>query len=125
MMISEPSHEITVLLGSNSTDAAVQMAIASGWLGEHMSVTAASGVYPSPPFGGEGPEYLNRVVKGTYSGSIEKFEAMAKIQERCQGRKRCSTIVTIDIDLISYDMVPVRPADMTRGYFLQGLKELG
>ncbi len=118
------SHEIIVLLGSNSDDASFQMASAFEWLGEHITVTATSGVYPSPPFGGMGSNYLNRVVKGVYCGSIEEFEAMVKAREIHQGREHSTPTVTIDIDLISYDLTPVRQADMTREYFLHGMKEL-
>lgn len=117
-------HEIIVLLGSNSDDAFCQMESAFEWLGEHITVTATSSVYPSPPFGGTGPNYLNRVVKGVYCGSIEEFEAMAKARETHQGREHSTPTVIIDIDLISYDLTPVRQADMTREYFLQGMKDL-
>lgn len=123
-MLTGVCHEIIVLLGSNSDDASEQMASAFEWLEEHITVTATSGVYYSPPFGGTGSDYLNRVVKGMYCGSIDEFEAIAKAREAFQGRTRCISTVTIDIDLISYDLLHVRPADMTREYFLQGMKEL-
>lgn len=123
-MINVTVHDVTVLLGSNADDAPEQMARAYAWLGEHITVTEASGVYTSPPYGGVGSDYLNRVITGCFSGSIAEFEAMAKAREAFQGRERNTRIVAIDIDLISYDNTPVRPADMTRDYFLRGVKEL-
>lgn len=117
-------HEIIVLLGSNSADAEEQMTQAFRWLKEQVSVTAMSAVYPSLPYDGTGPKYLNRVVKGTFTGSEKEFETIAKSRETMQGRQRESHTVAIDIDLITYDCIPVRPADMTREYYLQGVKNL-
>lgn len=116
--------EIIVLLGSNAPDAGIQMASVFNWLVEQITVTEASGVYTSPPFSGAGPEYLNRVVKGVFSGSADDFETIAKARENLQGRKRHSISVAIDIDLIIYNGMPVRPSDMNREYFLKGLHSL-
>lgn len=110
-------------MGSNLPDGEARLRDALQWLCTILSDVSHSGIYTSSALKGDGT-YFNVVVRGFTTLSVEEFEKLAKEKETKNGRIRPSEEVALDIDLISLGSAVVRPAELCRLYFLQGMRAL-
>lgn len=110
--------------GSNAPGREQFMARAGEWLNRNFSNVETSGIYSSPALNGKSPDYLNMVARGDSEVSVSELNAAAKAFERAQGRTPESKLrgaIELDIDIIAADRTILRPAELTRAYFIRGL----
>ena len=113
--------EAIISMGSNIADGYARLDDALSWLRRGVLADMTdSGIYTSEATDGNGL-YFNVVVRGNTSLSVEEFESLAKKKERDAGRIPNAAEVVLDIDLVSLGDIIVRPAELCRLYFLQGL----
>lgn len=112
--------EAILCIGSNVDNAAILIAAALSRL-SLLGEIDTSDVYPS------GSGYLNCVASLRTSLPVQSLVDEAKIIEKELGRTpidKASGIVPIDIDVVVYDGVILRPADASSIYFTTGLQTL-
>lgn len=124
-------HTCYLTLGSN-WDAASHMSMARQLLEQHeqvfnhlqfsplMQTQAVGQVYT-------GTQFLNQVVRFTTSLSATEVTHRLKETEVRMGRKASDKQqgkVIIDIDLIVFDSLILKPADYARPYFTEGMEAL-
>ena len=70
--------------------------------------------------------YLNAVLKGRFALGVEELQRKCKEMESSLGRRPTgvSGEVAIDIDVVIFDGVVVRPVDYGRYYFTIGMDYL-
>jgi 2-amino-4-hydroxy-6-hydroxymethyldihydropteridine diphosphokinase len=110
--------EVYLALGSNLGDRADNLARGMNALGQHAILPVAqSAIYETEPWGPV-PQgrYLNQVVRATTSLAPRAVLAAALAIERAHGRDRHQETRfgprTLDIDILAYDDVTVREADL-------------
>lgn len=92
-----------------------------------LSDPQCSDIYSTPALNGKSPDYLNMVVRGYTDLEASTLCAMCKEQEAKCGRSPLSKqrgVVELDIDLVQYGNVILRPADLMRPYVQRGLQTL-
>lgn len=116
---------VVLSLGSNlpgpEGDAQVNAAIE--WLRSFLTDVVTSGLYTTPPYNSTGADYTNCVVAGYTDLPAAGIDRMAKDYETANGRTpeaRLDGRVTIDIDLVIYGALNIRPRELSRPYFLRG-----
>lgn len=89
-----------------------------------MIVTKTSGAYPSDPEGNPtAPPYTNQIVQILTDHPYEQLHRIFKDYETpIRIKANIGTLVAIDIDIIIYDNVIIRPLDYTSSYYRKGLK---
>ena len=92
-------------------------------IGDQMVVPA---FYQTPDISGSGVMYLNAVLKGRFALGVEELQRKCKEMESSLGRRPTgvSGEVAIDIDVVIFDGVVVRPVDYGRYYFTIGMDYL-
>lgn len=71
--------------------------------------------------------FLNCVAKATTSYTLENVHAMLKDLEEEAGRTsdgKSSGVVPLDIDILEWNGIILKPADMQRSYVMEGLHSL-
>ena len=117
-----------VTLGSNVSDAADRVAEAARWLSEIFGSILLSDIYITRPLSGVGADYANAVASGRSSLTQTQITALLKEYESQCGRDenaRRRGSVPIDIDLIFYGELCLRPAELSRSYYRIGAYQLG
>lgn len=117
------AQQAIISMGSNVEDGEKILTQTLEWLRTFMTDIKASCIYKSRSTDGKG-SYYNLVVKGMTTLTSEEFEIIAKKKESESGRKRPSEHVNLDIDLVALGAEVVRPTELCRLYFLQGLELL-
>ncbi len=110
-----------ISIGSNSADRQAQMQQALDFIQTILEDARHTDIYPTAPCYGAHGEYLNAVVTGYTTLTSQEIEQRAKMYERERGRRPHSAIVPIDIDLVSLGSILVRPRELQRPYFVQGM----
>lgn len=111
------NHHVTLSIGSNSSDKHHQMSDALTWAAELLSDVIVTPVCTSSPMSGIGEPYLNAVVTGKTSASADEINLLAKGYEKSRGRIKGASSVVIDIDVVCYDGVVLRPKDYDAPYY--------
>lgn len=117
-----------VSLGSNLPDGYGYVMRAMEWLRNVMVVERCSDIYTTPSVSlGDDSMYFNAVARCITDMTASQLELMLKQYESESGRRRdadCHCVV-IDLDLVVFDDVVLRPRDAARDYFRIGLSQLG
>lgn len=103
------------------------MAAASEWIAANFNAAISSGVYSTKALNGRSPDYLNMVVRVQTSLDAEQVITLGKAFEEKCGRSAESKkkgIVEMDVDLVQYGKIILRPEEFTRTYFLTGYNKL-
>lgn len=106
-------HRVIIALGSNDRQAA-HIRWASELLETLLEDCHFSRTLWTADIKGSGKWYMNRLAVGMTEHSLETIEATLKQVERETGRKH--DIVTIDLDLLSYDGQRFHEKDWQRPY---------
>ncbi len=124
-------HSMIVSIGSNTPDKWQRVAEALQWLGGFTISGKRSSIYYSQPEGKCAQKinytYANAVFYGLTPMLREELETILKKYEADNGRTpqmKLFGIVPIDLDLVLFDDVLLRPQEMTRSYFLRGYDEI-
>lgn len=121
-------HRIVLGIGSNY-DQENKMAYAAEQLCTLFSSIRFSKSYYSEPEGSSysvGP-YLNQIAIARTHLSPEEIIPLLKEVEKAGGRSKelkVTGVISIDIDLIQWDVLVLKPEDLTRSYVRKGLDEL-
>lgn len=114
-------------IGSNCPTAAAMMARAEEWLRTHFADVRTSGIYSTRALNGASPDYLNLVARGNSELTPEEVIAAGKAFEAECGRTPQSKLrgsIELDIDVIAAGDDVLRPAELSRPYFIQGLRRV-
>lgn len=116
----------TLCIGATVADKEEQVAKACRFVATLGTVVADSGCFPTPPEGcpaGTEP-YANRVVVLRTGLEHSRLRALTKeYQDRCREASG-EAGVAIDIDIVVFDDLVLRPADAASGYFRAGMAAL-
>lgn len=121
------THHVVLCLGSNSADRHQQMGSAIEWICSQLGDVERSSTYETISDNGIGAPYLNTVIAGTTDMEIHTFTTLVKNKEAQCGRTPGSKLngdISIDIDIIIWDGIPVRPQELGKTYFQQGYNEI-
>ena len=125
-------HFCTVLLGSNVPDATDLIdAVSVQLLEKLMKDSKCSDILKSadqsqgvPP---DAPLYSNRIIQGRTNHTRTFLESQLKAIEDQFGRRRdpeANGWVAMDLDLVEWDGLLLRPKDASRSYFIECMKSL-
>jgi len=119
------THQVMLSLASN-TEQERHMQAAREALKEVMSELRYTSAHWTEPFSSASQNlYLNQLAIGTTNLPLNKFNSYLKEIEQTLGRERNKKeIVTIDIDLLSYDGNKYHIKDWERPYIKDLLKEI-
>lgn len=126
-MTPEKSVLAVFSIGSNCGDRLSNVQIGINWLDSILSDFRSSHIYATPDCHGGYREYMNAVVKGITTLSPEQIEKQCKEFEISNGRDckaRAAGDVPLDIDLVIYDDIILRPKDFTREFFKIGYESI-
>lgn len=113
-----------VSLGSNLPDGEGYVRRTIKWLSTVMLSVKSSYIYTTPSVSaGDDSTYFNAVARCLTSLSAKELELRFKHWESDCGRRHesCDNSVAIDVDLVIYDGVVLRPRDAGCDYFLIGM----
>lgn len=119
-------HEAVISLGSNIDGSVGIIRETISRLCEIGDQIVVSELYQTPDISGSGVMYLNAVLKGRFALGVEELQRKCKEMESSLGRRPTgvSGEVAIDIDVVIFDGVVVRPVDYGRYYFTIGMDYL-
>lgn len=118
---------VVLSLGSNFGDRRKAVSDAVKWLSCLLEGFVASGIYETKAVGHDGPDYMNAVVAGRSSVSLQELEKLCKDYESLHGRDAESRLhrrVPIDIDIVIADEVVLRQQDFRHDFFQVGYRTL-
>lgn len=124
---SIPFNRVTVSFGSNYGDRRANVETALEWFKSIAFDIQSSSVYETPEVHGYGDLYMNAVAKGSLRLDHDTFNFLTKQYELDHGRnreRRCRGEVPIDIDIVVWNKILMRPKDFTSSFFQQGLNEI-
>ncbi len=110
------SHKVLISIGSNSRQSA-HIQWATQRLSRLLTHPTFSRTMWTHDNGGTGRMYMNRLVSGTTDMTPDEIEQNLKNLEQETGRTR--DMVTIDLDLMSYDATRYHLRDWPRPYIQQ------
>lgn len=123
-----PMNRLIIGIGSNVSDRDKRMEKALEWIQTAFDVVDTSGIYETPELHGRFAPYLNCVaLLDTDIPSPDMVTQLLKNYELSQGRtpeSKTSGEVPIDIDLIQFNDLVLRPHEFEREYFLSGYRHL-
>ncbi len=114
--MTESPHKIALALGANIGDRLAALHAARESLAEHMSITALSPIYETPPaYVTDQPSFLNAAITGTTGLEPQALLFTVKEIERAIGRKPTfrNGPRVIDIDILFYDDLQMRTPELT------------
>ena len=119
-------HKAVISLGSNIDGSVGIIRETISRLCEIGDQIVVSELYQTPDISGSGVMYLNAVLKGRFALGVEELQRKCKEMESSLGRRPTgvSGKVAIDIDVVIFDGVVVRPVDYGRYYFTIGMDYL-
>ncbi len=115
--------QVIFCIGSNCGDRHTNVCKGLEWLSNLLDDVKSSPIYATPDCHGGPKEYLNAVVRGTTKASQEVLEMLCKQYEASCGRDetmRKSGNVPVDIDLVIFGSIILRPNDYKREFFKIG-----
>lgn len=114
-------------IGSNSHDKHSQIANALKWLSFNLYNYSQSSIYSTPSTNGVGDDYLNIVVKGESVLDFYELNSLMKQYEKDSGRtpeSKLKASIPIDIDIVIFNDIVIKPKDFNFDFFQIGYKEL-
>lgn len=126
MSTTESIHDVTICIGANCRGG-VNVPLAVERLSAMMSDAVSSGIYATPPEGNSHGEYTNAVMTGVTDMDYESFVASVKRLELEFGRDDACRVrgdVPLDVDVVIWDGVIMRPRDYSSSYFKKGVAYL-
>lgn len=119
-------HKAVISLGSNIDGSVGIIRETISRLCEIGDQIVVSELYQTPDISGSEVMYLNAVLKGRFALGVEELQRKCKEMESSLGRRPTgvSGEVAIDIDVVIFDGVVVRPVDYGRYYFTIGMDYL-
>ncbi len=91
-------------------------------------ISSRSEIYSTPEYSGRFDPYLNCVVEAvTDITPHESISSIFKEYERTQGRtaqSKSTGQIPIDLDLVKFNSITLRPKEFNREYFLIGYRQL-
>lgn len=121
------SHNVVLSLGSNHGDRKANVLSAVEWAKAILDFCCVSSVYETEEIHGKGSPYYNCVIGGTVDVSYENLIESTKRYELDNGRDslaRSAGLVPIDIDIVIWDGMVVRPLDYSHNFFKKGYSEI-
>lgn len=117
---------IAISIGSNVPDAQIRVADACLWLKKTFSGVKCSECYSTYGIGerSAGKTYTNAVAVATTTLSADDVTTLTKRYEKSTGRIHGDLQVPIDLDLVVYDDIILRPDDFEQDYFKLGYRQL-
>ena len=119
--------EVIFSIGSNCGDREANVREGIDWLKGILLDPSSSGIYATPDCHGGQREYINAVVKGMSTQSIDEMESRCKTFELEHGRTpeaRAAGNVPVDIDIVVFDGNTVRTKDFASSFFRIGYDSL-
>ena len=116
-----------VVVGSNSADRKNFIKKALLFLSELGKIESCSTIYESPDILGRGNKYLNAVVQIDFKVTEKKLHERIKNFESHCGRDHSpqgSSVVPLDIDIVIWQGVVLRPKDFNSTYFQIGYRQI-
>ena len=111
--------------GSNLPDGLHRVEKAIVWLEEIGEIVSMTAIYSTPDSNDStAAPYFNAIIIINYSDSSESLNRLLKSYEEKMGREHCTPQVVIDLDLLAFDGVALRPRDLVAPHFLKGLPML-
>lgn len=120
--------KVVISLGSNVPDAESRLTKAIEWLGNILDDLHVSQIYMTNPISGIGADYANAVAWGITESESPQLARSFKRYEVLQGRDlvaRTRGEVPIDLDLVYFGNICLRPAEINRSYYVRGAEMLG
>ncbi len=122
------SHKATICIGANTPDSARRLFDAVEFIVPLGRVLDSSGQYQSEAeFQGQHPGvplYMNEVLLMEIETPYDQFQSTLKAYEgdvRAESSMRYPGLVGIDIDIVVWDNLTLRPRDAHSRYFRRGL----
>lgn len=115
-------HSLILSLGSNSADGAEKLSKAEQILRSWIRLDVCSRILKNPAIGmgNEAEDFHNMLIKTKTTLSLNEMQALAKTLEHIMGNSqemREKGIVNMDMDIISWDDILVKPKDVEREYY--------
>lgn len=116
---------VTVMIGSNAPGRREKVTEAVALVTGAMNGAVVSDLIDNPDFTGEGPDYLNVVIKGESSLSREELSRRFASIERALGRENYRRpVVGIDVDIVTYGEIIVKPTEYDSEIYKKALAEV-
>lgn len=113
-------HNVFIALGSNTSDRKMMLTKAFEKCKDHVVIDLCSPVIETTSVGGGSAHYLNQMVCGKTSLTIDELTTFTKRLEDELGRDRTQREnVAIDIDIMLYDQQKLHSKDWERDYIKQ------
>ncbi len=119
--------EVIISLGSNHGNRIGNVAKAIEWLHCFSDNFKCSSIYETPEIHGKGDPYMNAVVRLYTSNPLDTMQLLTKAFERDNGRdEKCRSkgMVPIDIDIVVWNSIILRPLDYSREFFKIGYSQI-
>lgn len=111
-----------ISLGSNTQRGNIALEMAMNWFAEFATIIARTPIYKTPDVKDASRMPYNNAIAAIESDiPAEQLNLMLKEYETEQGRISGSSIVTIDLDLVSMNNQILRQRDYFAPYFIEGL----
>lgn len=123
MEIMDRCKEVWLSFGSNCGDRRKMIEDALSWAAEILFPAESSHIYETPELHGQGAPYLNAVLKGNTSLTMEELNQKLKKYELEAGRdSECRKLgkVPIDIDIVIWENTIIREKDFSSQFFQIG-----
>lgn len=126
MITFDGNNIVVVMLGSNYGDRASNLDNATEALRKYIDIIAISPDINSADITGNGADYLNKLLTGRTSLSLQELKVATKKIETSLGRNRAiPTEVVIDIDIITFGDEIVKPTEYNTPHFKLLAEKLG
>lgn len=103
---------VVIMLGSNYGEREASIDAAVEALRRYIAIEHISHDFDSPDYTGRSADYLNRIIIGTTTLSLDTIKVLLKETEARLGRDRTAIgCVSIDIDVVIYDGAIVKPEE--------------
>lgn len=114
-----------ISIGSNLPDGQRHVEKAIEWLRSIGHSCESSSIYSTPSINGDGTLYFNAVLRGIFPWNPEAMSERCKDYEASCGRIHIKGMpVIIDLDVVMFNGMVLRPKDASRSYFKLGYSEL-
>lgn len=122
-------HSIILSLGSNNLEGMEKLCKAEGILRSWIRLDACSRILKNPAIGmgSDAEDFHNMLIRTETSLNLNEMQTLAKTLERMMGNTqemREKGTVNMDMDIIYWDDVLLKPKDIEREYYKTLIKEL-
>ncbi len=120
-------HRAYISIGSNIADGQNEIRLARDYMADCFGSVEMSDIYTTPAVSGDGSIYFNAVACVDTVLDVEELNVSLKRRECSRGRDEAARIarrVPIDLDIVIFDDVIIRPQDYKQMYFQIGYQSL-